>query len=51
MTTVAVSKDFLAAYSRLPVPLQKKTREFMDRFQENPKAAAIASLPCKAGAR
>jgi len=47
MTTVAVSKDFLAAYSRLPGPLQKKTREFMDRFQENPRAAAIHYEPIK----
>jgi superfamily I DNA/RNA helicase len=47
MTTVAVSKDFFTAFSRLPQAQQKKTREFMDRFQANPKSAAIHYEPIK----
>lgn len=44
---LALSDDFLTAYSRLPQALQKKTREFMDRFRENPKSAAIHYEPIK----
>lgn len=41
MTTIAISDDFLTAYSRIPQAQQKKVREFVTRFQENPKSAAI----------
>jgi superfamily I DNA/RNA helicase len=33
---VALSKEFLAAYSRLPVGIQKKVREFTEKFQQDP---------------
>lgn len=41
MTNIAISEDFLTAYSRIPQAQQKKVREFVTRFQENPKSAAI----------
>ena len=41
MTTIAISEDFLTAYSRIPQSQQKKVREFVTRFQENPKSSAI----------
>ena len=41
MTTIAISEDFLTAYSRIPQVQQKKVREFVTRFQENPKSSAI----------
>ena len=33
---VAFSKDFLESYSRLPKNIQKKTREFTEKFQRDP---------------
>ena len=33
---VAFSKDFMAAYSRLPRKIQKKVREFTEKFQKDP---------------
>jgi superfamily I DNA/RNA helicase len=33
---VAISADFLKAFSRIPHAQQKKVREFVDRFQTNP---------------
>ncbi len=33
---VALGSDFLSAYSRLPQAQQKKTREFCDKFMQNP---------------
>lgn len=45
MTTIAMSDDFLTAYSRIPQAQQKKVREFVTRFQENPKSAAINYEP------
>ena len=41
MTTIAISDDFLTAYSQIPQAQQKKVREFVTRFQENPKSSAI----------
>src|SRR5450432_3597478 len=45
MPTVALSADFLSALTRLPQPIQKKTREFMERFRQNPASAAIHYEP------
>lgn len=33
---VALSREFLAAYSRLPLGTQKKVREFTEKFQQDP---------------
>ena len=33
---LAVAKSFLESYSRLPKKIQKKVREFTERFQEDP---------------
>jgi superfamily I DNA/RNA helicase len=33
---VALSREFLTAYSRLPVGIQKKVREFTEKFQQDP---------------
>ena len=33
---VALSKDFLESYSRLPRKMQKKVREFTEKFQKDP---------------
>ena len=41
MTNIAISEDFLTAFSRIPQAQQKKVREFVTRFQENPKSSAI----------
>lgn len=38
---VALGSDFLSAYSRLPQTQQKKTREFCDKFMQNPTASGI----------
>jgi hypothetical protein len=35
---IALGADFLTAFSRLPQKLQKKVREFLDKFTENPAA-------------
>lgn len=41
MPTVALGNDFLDAYARIPRAQQKKVREFMEKFQANPKAPSI----------
>jgi superfamily I DNA/RNA helicase/mRNA-degrading endonuclease RelE of RelBE toxin-antitoxin system len=43
MTTpqVALSKDFMEAYSRLPRTIQKKVREFTEKFQRDPTQSGI----------
>ncbi len=38
---VAISKDFLEAYSKLPKKIQKKTREFTEKFLKDPTQAGI----------
>ena len=38
---VALSKDFMAAYSQLPKKQQKKTREFIEKFQHDPTQPGI----------
>lgn len=38
---VALSKDFLKAYSRLPLGTQKKVREFTEKFQADPTAPGL----------
>jgi superfamily I DNA/RNA helicase len=41
MPQVAISSDFLTAFSRVPKGQQKKVREFITRFQTNPTSAGI----------
>jgi mRNA-degrading endonuclease RelE of RelBE toxin-antitoxin system len=41
MTTVAISDDFLKAYSELPKAQQKKAREFTEKFRADPKHPSI----------
>ena len=41
MPQVALSKDFLEAYTRLPRPQQKKVREFTEKFRRNPTQTGI----------
>jgi hypothetical protein len=41
MPTVALGSDFLDAYSRIPRALQKKVREFTEKFKANPKSPGI----------
>jgi superfamily I DNA/RNA helicase len=38
---VALSKEFLSAYSDLPLGIQKKVREFTEKFQANPTQSGI----------
>ncbi|MEQ8765795.1 MAG: UvrD-helicase domain-containing protein [Planctomycetota bacterium] len=38
---VAFSKDFLESYSRLPKKVQKKVREFTEKFQADPTQSSI----------
>lgn len=38
---LAMSADFLRAFSGLPKPLQKKTRTFIDKFRDNPDSPAL----------
>lgn len=47
MTTprVAISDDFLVAFSRLPKGIQKKAREFTEKFRNDPTSAAINYEP------
>ena len=42
MPTVAISSDFLKAYSRIPKAQQKKVREFTEKF----KPGNILVVPC-----
>ena len=39
--SVAISDDFLEAYSLIPRPQQKKVRAFMEKFKADPKSSAI----------
>lgn len=41
MPSVAISSDFLTAFSKIPQSQQKKVREFVTRFQNNPTSASI----------
>lgn len=41
MTKVAISSEFLEAFARIPKSQQKKVREFINRFQNNPYANSI----------
>ncbi|WP_127716714.1 UvrD-helicase domain-containing protein [Halobacteriovorax sp. HLS] len=38
---IAISDDFFTAYSKLPQGIQKRTREFMDKFRFNPKSPGL----------
>ncbi|MCA9797453.1 MAG: DNA helicase, partial [Candidatus Eremiobacteraeota bacterium] len=38
---VAISADFLKAFSRLPKAQQKKVREFTEKFRQNPTASGL----------
>jgi superfamily I DNA/RNA helicase len=38
---VAISADFLKAFSRIPQAQQKKVREFVDQFQNNPASSGL----------
>jgi len=38
---LALSQTFLEAYSRLPQKMQKKVREFIERFQEDPTRSGL----------
>ena len=38
---LAIAKSFLESYSRLPKKLQKKVREFTERFQEDPTRSGL----------
>lgn len=38
---IALSKDFMEAYSRLPRKIQKKVREFTEKFQQDPTQSGI----------
>ena len=39
--TVAISSDFLTAYSRLPKQIQRKVTEFINKFRNNPQSPGI----------
>jgi len=41
MAKVAISSEFLEAFSRIPKSKQKKVREFINRFQNNPSSNSI----------
>ncbi|NLE94274.1 MAG: UvrD-helicase domain-containing protein, partial [Dehalococcoidia bacterium] len=43
--TVAISADFLTAFSQVPRGQQKKVREFAERFRRDPTAASINYEP------
>src|SRR5690606_35418085 len=38
---VGFSKDFLAAFSELPKPIQKQVREFTEKFRSDPTSAGL----------
>lgn len=38
---IAISQDFFMAFSKLPKPAQKKTMEFVSKFQQNPRSTGI----------
>lgn len=41
MASISISVDFLSALAKLPKDAQKKAREFMEKFQNNPRAPGI----------
>ena len=41
MPKIAIAASCLDAYSELPRPIQKKTKEFMEKFRREPTASAI----------
>lgn len=41
MASISISVDFLSALAKLPKEVQKKAREFMEKFQSNPRAPGI----------
>ena len=45
MPQVAISADFLTAFSKIPKSKQKKVREFITRFQSDPTAHSINYEP------
>ena len=45
MAHVAISADFLTAYSRIPRAQQRRARDFITRFQRDPTAASINYEP------
>ncbi len=45
MFNVAISSDFLTAFAKIPHTQQKKVREFVTHFQNNPTAASINYEP------
>lgn len=45
MPTVAISSDFLKAYSRIPKAQQKKVREFTEKFRLDPTQSSINYEP------
>jgi hypothetical protein len=45
MPKVAISSDFLTAYAKIPRSQQKKVREFITRFQDNPTSHSINYEP------
>lgn len=47
MVQVAISSDFLTAFAQIPRSQQKKVREFITRFQQNPTAASIHYEPIR----
>lgn len=44
---IAMSEDFLRAFSEIPKGQQKKVREFIELFRENPRAGSISYHPVK----
>ena len=42
---IALSRDFMEAYSRLPRKTQKKVRDFTRKFQEDPTQSGINFEP------
>ncbi|NBG88127.1 UvrD-helicase domain-containing protein [Isachenkonia alkalipeptolytica] len=40
-TTIAISSDFLTAFSKLPRKAQGKVTEFMNKFRNNPRSSGI----------
>ena len=47
MPTVAISADFLTAYSQIPRKEQKKVREFTEKFRSDPTTSSINYEPIK----
>ena len=40
-TTIAIYSDFLSALYKLPIGIQKKTLNFIKKFEENPRGPGI----------